>query len=222
MSIVLAVTIGNLAVPAQASAPARADLSVAQRPASKVAERPDRTSAFLAAQLQGSRVEVSGERSETSTMWANPDGSLTADESTGPVRVLKEDGWVPLDMDLVAVAGGWAPKASPSTVTFSAGGDGPAVKLSEGSKNVRMGWTKSLPAPSIKGARATYALDATTDLVLTALPEGFEQLLVLKAAPATAPKVHLPLDLTGLTVRTRRTAMVGSSWTQRVRWCSRR
>jgi len=200
VSVVLAATIGGLADPAPALAGVRSAPSAVATDKAPL-EATDLRSAQLTARVRGQRVEVLSQRTEATTTWANPNGSLTSDESMGPVRVRKGDGWVPLDMDLVEVAGGWAPKASPSAVTFSAGGDGPAVKLAEDSKKVQLDWTRTLPAPVIAGARATYSLDSNTNLVLTALPDGFEQSLVLKSAPAVAPKIHLPLDLTGLSLK---------------------
>jgi RHS repeat-associated protein len=53
----------------------------------------------------------------------------------------------------------------------------------------------------VVGATATYALSATADFVLRATPEGFEQSVVLKAAPAKAPTVRLPLTLANLTFK---------------------
>jgi hypothetical protein len=174
VTALLAGTVGNWAAagPVGAAVPATGVATAGVAAGQRVTESPDRASASLAAQAQGTRVEVSGERTETSTLWANPDGTLTVDESTGPVRVRHGEDWVPVDLDLAKVAGGWAPKASPSPVTFSPGGDGPAVRLAEGSKKVALDWAKTLPAPTIDGPKATYALDATTDLVLTALPDG--------------------------------------------------
>jgi hypothetical protein len=63
-----------------------------------------------------------------------------------------------------------------------------------------MGWDSALPAPVIAGATATYALDASRDLVLTARLDGFEQSVVLKDRPAVGEKVEpvvLPLTLEG-------------------------
>ena len=197
--LALIASIGQLVDPSPAHA---ADPAQGQsQDVAKVDARPDVVSARLSARLQGNRVEVTDLRTESSTTWARPDGTLTTDQSAGPVRVRRGDGWVPLDLTLHLVDGGWSPAAAATSVVFSAGGDGPAVKLAEGSKRVWLNWVTSLPAPAISGAKATYALDDNTDLVLTALPEGFSQVLVLKSAPVTAPRIHLPLDLAKLTIR---------------------
>src|SRR5262245_59769753 len=96
------------AQPAPAGATAAA-AAVPQCPA----ERADETSALLAARLCGQRVQVSGATSESTLLWANPDGTLTAEVHGGPVRV-KQPGaaagdpatWVPVDLTLSAQADG--------------------------------------------------------------------------------------------------------------------
>jgi hypothetical protein len=66
------------AAPAPASASASAPCTVA--------ERPDRVSAMLTARVQGSRVEILSEQTETSSTFANPDGTSTVEQFAGPVR----------------------------------------------------------------------------------------------------------------------------------------
>jgi len=168
-----------------------------------LSEQPDVASAQATAQEQHSRVEITDERTETSTTFANPDGTITVDTALGAVRVHRATGWVPVDMRLVKTAEGWVPKASPTPVTFTAGGTGSAVVLPDGSKrSMKLSWGSNLPAPTVSGSTATYALSATQNLVLRATPEGFEQSVVLTAPPASAPTVKLPLMLTGLRMKT--------------------
>ena len=196
VALTLALTLLDLAAISPRHDAARAATT---KPA-PVTERPDQVSALLAARLQGSRVEISGDRTETSTTWANPDGTLTMEATTNPSRVQTADGsWVPVDYSLTQTAKGWAPKASDAQVLFSTGGSGPAASLSRGARKLGLSWTKDLPAPTISGSSATYKLDASTSLVLTATPAGFEESVVLSKAPATAYALKLPLALTGLT-----------------------
>ncbi|HST82477.1 MAG TPA: DNRLRE domain-containing protein [Kineosporiaceae bacterium] len=192
----------SLAVPAQAS-PQVAGLSAARaaaKPAPVVA-KDDRVSARIAAKTQNRAVEVVGSRTESSTTWALPNGQLRTDSNPAPVRVERADGsWTSIDLTLVAGKSGWKPKSSPRPVTFSAGGDGPAVLFTRRGRSLSMGWDGALPKPVIAGATATYALDATRDLVLTARPDGFEQSVVIKDRPAageTVDPVELPLSLDG-------------------------
>jgi hypothetical protein len=72
--------------------------------------RPDRESAVEAARSSGERVEVLGERSETTTVRANPDGTVAVEESVVPVRVRRASEWIPVDPTLVRSAGGWSPR----------------------------------------------------------------------------------------------------------------
>jgi RHS repeat-associated protein len=199
VSAALVVTVGpavdvSLVAAADAVAPAAATTTVT--------ERPDVVSAQIAARTQESRVEVTGARTESSTTFVNADGTVTVEASQGAVRVRRGEGWVPVDMDLAKTAGGWAPKASPVPVTFTAGGKGVAATVSgEAQKSLAMSWEANLPAPTVKGSTATYALSANTDFVLRATPEGFEQSVVLKAAPTSAPRVRLPLTLKNLALK---------------------
>ncbi len=192
----------SLAVPAQA-APIAAVPVAAAKPAAAVPviAKNDLVSARIAAKTQKRAVEVVDARTESSTTWALPNGQLRKDVNPAPVRVEAKDGsWAPIDLTLVAGKDGWVPKSSPRPVTFSAGGDGPAVLFTRRGRVLSMGWDSVLPAPVITGATATYVLDASRDLVLTARLEGFEQSVVLKDRPAvgeTVAPVVLPLTLEG-------------------------
>ncbi|MFD9591276.1 hypothetical protein ACFWA9_00755, partial [Kitasatospora sp. NPDC059973] len=90
-----------------------------------VNEAPDAASALLAARLNGHRVEVTGARTATTTLWADPAGTLTQDTATGPVRVKVGDAWVPVDTTLVETPDGKvAPKVHPEGLTFTGGDPG--------------------------------------------------------------------------------------------------
>jgi RHS repeat-associated protein len=170
--------------------------------AAPVKERADLVSARIAARNQRTPVEVTNARTETSSTFINPNGTVTVDRSLGPVRVRHGQGWAPIDLTLVKSAAGWTPRSSPVPVTFSGGGAGPAARMADGSKkSLALAWTSRLPAPTLSGATVTYALSSNENLVLTATPQGFEQSLVLKAPPSRAPVVQLPLALNGLRLR---------------------
>ncbi|MBB3101605.1 hypothetical protein FHR83_009334 [Actinoplanes campanulatus] len=164
-------------------------------------ERPDEESARLAAAKTGKDILVTDETSPTALTYTQPDGSLRSEIASVPVRVEQSDGsWADVNYDLHRVAGGWAPKVSPADVVFSAGGDGPAVLLDNGTRGFEMSWATALPEPVIDGNKATYQLTSTQALELVATSDGFEQSLKLSAPPVTAPKQRLGFDLDGLTM----------------------
>ncbi|MFF7633360.1 ricin-type beta-trefoil lectin domain protein [Kitasatospora sp. NPDC008050] len=111
------VTLSALPLPKATAAPAPA-----AAPATPANEAPDESSALLSARLQNHRVEVTGERTETVTVWANPNGTLTAERATGPIRMRVGQAWVPVDTTLVERPDGKiAPKAHPEGLVFEAG-----------------------------------------------------------------------------------------------------
>jgi RHS repeat-associated protein len=205
---VLAITV--LGVGTASAAPGRAAATSPPRtaasntsaatPATDDTQRPDRVSAQLLAAQSGHRVEVTSLRTETSTTYANPDGTFTADVADAPIRVQTPSGWQAIDPALVSDQSGVHPKAARANVRFSPGGTGMAANLSVGGKAVGFNWLSALPAPVLNGAVATYKDVAPgVDLELEALPSGYAERLVLRTRPATAPVFRLPLKLTGLT-----------------------
>ncbi|MEV4375039.1 DNRLRE domain-containing protein [Nonomuraea sp. NPDC049637] len=179
--------------------------TVAAKPAAQpVSERPDRVSAALSARLQGSRVLVSSETTESTLIYANPDGTITLEASSGPVRVKQGEKWTPIDTTLVAADGVFKPKASLADVEFSAGGEGkPLARLKRSDKEFyALSWPTALPQPKIEGSKATYA-DAAgpgADLVVTALPDGFRHDVVLRERPAGPIEYTIPVQTQGLTL----------------------
>ncbi|WGL51871.1 DNRLRE domain-containing protein [Nocardioides sp. BP30] len=154
--------------------------------AGKVTTSPDEVSARVNARRQGSRVEITSDRTQYSTAWANPDGTVTVETAISPVRILDDHGsWVPVDYDLVPTAdGNYAPKASPVNVVFSGGGDGPAAMATKGAKELSLSFDKKLPVPVISGNSATYKVSTNVDLVLSATAHGMEESYVLANKPA--------------------------------------
>ncbi|MFJ1753080.1 ricin-type beta-trefoil lectin domain protein [Kitasatospora sp. NPDC088134] len=106
------------AVPAAAAEPA----SSAPPAKSSATEAPDEASALMAARLNKRRIEVTGARTETSTLWANPDGTLSQEMAAGPIRMRVGEAWVPIDTTLVETGDGKvAPKVHPEGLVFSGG-----------------------------------------------------------------------------------------------------
>ncbi|MFF0506301.1 DNRLRE domain-containing protein [Streptomyces fimicarius] len=179
---------------------------------------PDEASALLAARLRDRRVEVLSERTETSTVWARPDGSMTAEFAAGPVRHWEDGRWQPVDPTLVADADGMVrAKGHPLDLELAGrspappGGPGgeaestPLIRLDddESGRALTVGWRGALPKPQLSGSRATYkeALPAT-DLVVEATRTGFEQYAILKnrSAVKDGGRLRLSLDVQGMKV----------------------
>ncbi|MBG0831621.1 hypothetical protein HS041_28220 [Planomonospora sp. ID67723] len=206
----VAATIALTLSSAQAAEASASLLSPQPAPAPKtpavapVTERPDRVSAALSARLQGSRVLVSGETSESSLTYANPDGTVTVEATSGPVRVRQGEAWAPIDTTLVEADGVLKPKAAATQVEFSAGGDkAPLAKLIRGEdESFALAWPTPLPKPRLEGNKATFVDAAGTgaDLVVTALPAGFRHDVVLRENPAGPVEFKLPVTTEGLTL----------------------
>lgn len=168
------------------------------------AEAFDVTTAAALAKAQGSRVAVDSLETDSSLTYANPDGTLTLEETAQPTRVQRGSTWVPLDTTLVAQPdGSVATAATPASLTLSGGGSADLVTFSAGSHSLSYGWAGSLPKPTLSGSTATYAdVRPNEDLQVTATPLGFETFLVLKTRP-TQPlgSLQFPISTTGVTAR---------------------
>ncbi|MFU8870394.1 LamG-like jellyroll fold domain-containing protein [Micromonospora sp. SL4-19] len=181
--------------PAQAAAPAAA-------PKPKCPDdRADEVSAAVAAKMCGARVEVAGRRSETTQVFANPDGTLTEERSLAPVRVREGDRWVPVDLTLERRAdGSVAPKAHPRALTFSGAASGAGehelVAVGEGADRSSLAWVGPLPEPVAEGRTITYPdVLPSVDLVFHAHTTGYEQHFVVKdrGGLAQVRKLSLPM-----------------------------
>jgi RHS repeat-associated protein len=180
--------------------------AVAERKPTPVVEdtttRPDEVSAVSVARQHGHQVEVTNATSETTRRWANPDGTFTDEMYTGPVRVRKGEGWVPIDTNLSVRDGAVRPAAAVGDIAFSDGGHGAVASVSDGGVSLSLAWPDALPAPTIVGDTARYAdVLPGVDLEVKALSAGFEQSFVLKnreAVRSSAGRLSLPLTLSGL------------------------
>ncbi|MFF9410137.1 LamG domain-containing protein [Streptomyces anandii] len=166
--------------------------------------------ALAQAQESGERVEVLGERTERTTVYANPDGfTFTLDESAVPVRARTSDGgWQKPDATLERHSdGSVAPKAAVVGMAFSGGGDAaPLAQISDRGKSLQLGWPGKLPEPHLDGPSALYPdVFPGVDLKLTATPESFQPVFVVKTPQAAASdelrKLTFSLKSQGLSVR---------------------
>jgi hypothetical protein len=199
----LVVTLGQWA-----AAPRRA---VAAPPAKAAcpSSRPDRPSALLTARWCGGRVEVAGEESETTQVWANPDGTLQAEVASGPVRVRDSKGaWAPVDLTLVAQPdGSVVSRTHPVGLRLSgaqaADAEHDLAALGTGPDAVTVGWRGKLPAPVLSGTTATY-VDALpgVDVLVEAVRTGFEYSLRVKDRAALARVASVPMRVTSARLST--------------------
>ncbi|MET9035290.1 DNRLRE domain-containing protein [Streptomyces mirabilis] len=183
-------------------------------------------SARLKAKIQNRRIEVTDARTETSTTYVNPDGTVTQEAYAGPIRFKDDQGkWQGVDPSLVQEADGSVrakghphglrlagKKAAPKSLK-AAGAKSPAaavplVTLEDGAgRQLQLGWYGALPEPVIEGADDTIARykDAlpATDLLIESTRTGYEQFLELKDRSAVDANGQVTYSLTakGLTAK---------------------
>lgn len=169
-------------------------LLVVPVPVSAAAEEPAALSegqrALVQAKEAGQQVEVVGERTEHTTVYANPDGyTFSLEESAVPVRVAGDGGdWEKPDPTLEQRAdGSVGPKAAATRMSFSGGGDTALVKIEDRGRSLELGWPEKLPKPQLEGDSARYPeVLPDVDLKVTASVEGFRHVLVVKSPEAAA------------------------------------
>nr|WP_241678549.1 LamG-like jellyroll fold domain-containing protein [Streptomyces lasalocidi] len=148
---------------------------------------PESKASALAAKT-GERVGVETATTESSQVFANPDGSFTQEMNAAPVRARKDDGtWAAIDTTLLRGADGSVhSRNTTADLTFSGGGTGKGlVTLEDDGHELTLSWPTALPAPSLDGATATYAdVLPDVDLRLTALSTGYTSVLVVRTAEA--------------------------------------
>ncbi|WNI24930.1 DNRLRE domain-containing protein [Streptomyces sp. ITFR-16] len=217
LALTMSVAVLAEAGPATADAPQAASVSGKKQAKHYATSAADLASARVLARLSGKRVEALGERTETSTTWVNPSGSLTTELSAGPVRFHDGDHWRDVDLDLRAGGSAVLPVAHPRGLRLAGGHagfkassrdgrSGPAtdlVTLGEGDRQIALRWKGDLPRPVLKGNRATYrGAVPGGDVVVEATRSGFEQFVNVNERPEhDGYSYTLPLKAKGLTVR---------------------
>jgi RHS repeat-associated protein len=164
-----------------------------------ITERPDSVSAAVTARAQGHRVEDLSQRTETTQVFANPDGSWTSEQAASPVRAKDEQGrWADIDLTLHKVDGGYAPASALGGLVIPAGGEKTFAQMTVDGRDLAWQWPGVLPEPTVVGDTATYAdvVDGG-DLVVTATASGFRHDIVLHQAPADPVAFHIPMVTTG-------------------------
>ncbi len=138
------------------------------------------------AERQGKRVEVANQRSATSTVYAEPDGTHTTEMTATPTRFRRGSDWVSLNRTLTPRADGLvAAKSVEEEVVLSGGGTTALVRMAADARELALYWPTPLPKPSLSGNSATYAeVLPGVDLVMRAESGGYQQQLVVKTAEA--------------------------------------
>ncbi len=139
----------------------------------------------------GEPVPVRSLTSETTEVYALPDGQFRADISAGMQRFRRDGRWVPVDQRLrTAADGSLVAAAHPGDLWISGAqstGEHDLAAVGLGDERVVMRWSGAIPEPVVDGNRATY-VDARpgVDLVVQSTRQGFEQFLVVKSRAAVA------------------------------------
>ncbi|WP_121161625.1 LamG-like jellyroll fold domain-containing protein [Micromonospora pisi] len=163
--------------------------------------------ALVAAASLNQPVEVLAYRSEYRDVFAQPDGTLVANDHARPVRVLQGDTWAPADATLVQRTDGTiAPAAALIDVRFSGGGTTPLAAMDRDDRSMALQWPYSLPTPVLNGDQAVYPeVFPDVDLVVNATIEGFSHVIVLKTPEAAnlpeLQELELGVSATGLTIQ---------------------
>ena len=175
-------------------------------------QAPDIATAKTIARLQGERVEVIGERTETSSTYALADGTMSTGLAGAPIWMRRGgDGtaaadWAPVDPTLEVAADGTVhPKGHPGDLVLAGEGvpkDGLLLSMhGANGQSVGLQWDGPLPKPRLEGPRAVYPdVQPGVDLVVEATRTGYEQFFVLTRKPGRgqAPDLSLALRAEGL------------------------
>ncbi len=155
-----------------------------------------REQAHAAAVASRVRVEVTSERTETESLWANPDGTLTLDVASEPYRTETSTGWRQLDLTLRSDGGKWTPSLGEAEVSFGGGGGTELVRMASGGATLSLDWPSALPVPIVSGSVARYPnAFPGVDLVMTATPTGYTQVLEVSSRSAGTNPALRALDL---------------------------
>jgi hypothetical protein len=149
-------------------------------------------------------VEALDLRTETRVVYAEPDGTMTAELTNRPVRARRDGSWVDVDTTLAGRPdGSVGPVAAMVDLSFSGGGsDGPMVRYGDGEALIELSWPGELPVPVLAGDTATYReVLPGVDLRLRAEVDGFGQYLVVKDRAAAMAEVQLGLHTQGVELR---------------------
>ncbi|MFC9843931.1 DNRLRE domain-containing protein [Streptomyces sp. NPDC060223] len=195
------VSIGSGAAFALPTSAASSGVAAASSDSKEAASTADSvTAALLMARLQDRKIEVTSERTTTSTTWALPSGELQTATYAGPVRQKLDGKWRDIDTALSDTGSSLEPKVAAADIKVSDGGDKSLASVAKGEKSFEMGWSDTLPKPEVKDDTASYDLGDGQTLTVTALSQGFSQNVVLDKAPDGELSYRIPVKLDGLKI----------------------
>ncbi|MEU8515346.1 amidase domain-containing protein [Kitasatospora sp. NPDC048722] len=149
LSLTAAAPVAFAAKPKPKPSPGKPPVVAATDPTGSIA------AARVAARTTGQRVEAVSERSEVSTTWVNPDGTLTTELSAGPVRFLRDGAWTDVDLTLRAAPdGSVAPAGHPHAMKLAGPGGKRPRSLAE---------AQAAQAPAGGAVPAGYDYNGTAD-----------------------------------------------------------
>ncbi|MFF8505603.1 VCBS repeat-containing protein [Streptomyces anulatus] len=186
---------------ATAAEPEGATISAGQKPDPEAAAQAE-------AAETGRPAEVLSQRTETTQVFANADGTFTQDTYALPQFVRQDGKLVSIDTTLKSRPdGSLSPKATEVDVRLSGGGEGPLATVVRDGRSMSWTWPDALPEPEVDGDTVTYGNVLTdVDLKVKANPAGFTSLLVVKTPEAAADpglrQVHFGLETDGLKAST--------------------
>ena len=166
--------------------------------------------AVLQATSTGQAVAIPSLTTQTATVTAEPDGTLSQSLSVLPERVQQNGTWTPVDATLQATGtGGYSPAATPNGAVLSSGGNGPLVTLTNPAGNaLSLSVPFTLPAPTVSANTALYPnVLPGVDLQATISDQGgFHEVLIVHNATAAAnpdlAELTFSAATTGLTLST--------------------
>jgi hypothetical protein len=165
----------------------------------EVPSRDDSATAMVDAIALGERVEDLSQRTEFTRVYANPDRSWTNETASGPESVQDADGeWQDIDTSLVERDGVLVPRAVPTDLVLSGGGDRVFASMARDGQDFGWRWDAPLPEPMVDGSTATYPdVIEGGDLVVTATPTGFTHSIVLRERPTDPVEFAIPITTDG-------------------------
>ncbi|GGN65060.1 hypothetical protein GCM10010112_25950 [Actinoplanes lobatus] len=176
---------------------------------------PAEQTAAREARDSGRRVLVDELTSETTQVWALPEGGFQAEIAAGVERFQRDGVWTPVDLNLQRTASGAIePVAHPAGLRISgeraAAPGAELASVSAGSSRVAMGWAGSLPEPTLDGPKATYSeVLPGIDLIMEATTSGVEQFFVVKNRAAVSQVANLKVPVTGAGVASQQVSAEG-------------